>query len=85
MLTHLWLLGDTTERLERVIQLRLIHTLLQVPNEQICANVNFLRVVARSTDSYRLPVQLYLIHDFDSIICILLGKELAKTEALMCS
>lgn len=68
--THLWLFGNRAESRKRVVQLLLGHALVEVSNEEVCANVNLLLIVRGLVDADRLAEQLDLVHDLARVVCV---------------
>ena len=71
------------KRLKRVIQLRLVHILVQIPDKQVGADVDFFGIIARPARADRFTVQFDLVEDFDGVVGVLFGEEFAKAKALV--
>jgi len=76
---------DDAERAERVVEQLLVHLGVQVPDEDVCANVKVLLVSRRFIYSDRFTVQLYHVHYLNRVVRIILSQELNKSIPLMLS
>lgn len=80
----LWRIDQWSELAEGVIQRLLVHHLVEVANEQLCANLDVLLLICGClVHSYAVAVKLDVVHDFRRVICLLFCVELDKSETLV--
>lgn len=72
-----------TKSAESLVQGALIHSGIEVTDEEVGADVDLLLVAAGLVHSNWLPKELDAVHDFARIVGVLLRLELSKPIALM--
>uniref|UniRef100_A0A7C8ZGQ8 Uncharacterized protein n=1 Tax=Opuntia streptacantha TaxID=393608 RepID=A0A7C8ZGQ8_OPUST len=72
-----------SKRTESIIKEFFIHIRVQITNEKICSNIQTLLVLGSLIYTYRFPINLDHVKNFNSIVGIFFTPEFHKSIALM--